>query len=110
MAKQPAEPDSPDTMDETEEAPPSKPAAAPASGMLLMIVIGFLVMILTPVITIMVIKFTQPGEKKETPVIESPSEEGVVDVGSILVNIKKHPARVISRPRSTLCKRPAAEG
>jgi flagellar basal body-associated protein FliL len=89
MANEPADAaESAPAADDTEESQPKKPAAASKSGVLIMILVGFLVMLLTPVITLVLIKMTAPGEKKEEPKIEAPTQEGVVDLDPVVVNIK----------------------
>ncbi len=89
MADEPA--DAVDNADEAEssaESKPKKTSFAAQSGVLVMIIVGFMFMILTPVITIVLIKMTKTGEKKEEVKIELPTQEGVVDLDSIIVNIK----------------------
>jgi len=76
---------------ETKEETTAPVAATPSkTGMLIVIIVGFLVMVLTPLITVMVVKMTAPGvEKKheEKKGEEKKTTETVYDVDPVIVNI-----------------------
>ena len=88
MAKEPADALENAETEETEAAPQAKAAPSTQSGMLIIIIVGFLIMITTPVITFFLIKITTNKESKTPAPIEAPTQEGVVDLDPIVVNIK----------------------
>ena len=94
-----------------QEAPEAATTPAPdrKSGMLVMIIIGFMVMILTPLITVVAVKITA-RDGPPTPRQKSQEASGVFSVDPVVVNIDNtHGSRylrvgahlVVSPPRLT---------
>lgn len=92
MADEKEKKDEPEKTEEDKPESAAAPKAAPSakSGMLVMILVGFAVMIMTPLITFFLVKKTvaQPEQQQQAPPPPKTSEpSGLFDVGAVTVNI-----------------------
>ena len=84
MADEKAEP----AADAAQAESGATPAASKKSGMLLLIIVSFVVMILTPILTVVVVSYmNKPAPDPEKTKKASPTADTIADIDAVVVNI-----------------------